>query len=444
MNRGDDPLEPVAGHHRHRGHPATSEDRLRELGRRLPSGDHAHEPVDRRKVTRAAKVIAVLVIVVAVVVAVVHWFSPIPRPGVASSLPASFRLPGSPPRLPWPPHGSASVAVTGGEALGHSGTTGAVPVAGLATVMTAYVILHDHPLALGASGPTIPVPADVVAAAGQEAASQQGVVPVATGESLTELQVLEGLLVAQGNDMATLLADWDAGSTAAFVAKMNTDAQQLGLASTRFTDPSGLETSTVSTPADLIRLGQAAMAVPVLAATVSLPQVTLPLAGTVYNLDFDLGTDGIEGMKTGSDSASGGCFLFAAQESVGGQNVTVVGAVLGQGGYSPVTTAVDQADALVRAVFASIHLYPEITAGRPVGNLTAPWSAAVPVVTTSAITVAGWPGLTVPVTVRAKTLPKTLPAGSVVATLDVGSDTTTLRSTRSLSGPSPLWRASRL
>lgn len=417
---------------------------MRELGRRLPTTDRAHEPVDPRKVARATKVAAGLVIVVLVVVATIHWFTPIPRPTVSSSLPTSLHLPGSAPSLPWPADGSAAVAVVGGGALGHSGSAAAVPVAGLATVMTAYVVLHDHPLALAASGPTIPVTPDVLAAAQQEAATQQAVVPVAAGESLSELQVLEGLLVAQGNDMAILLADWDAGTTAAFVAKMNADAQQLGLASTRFTDPSGLASSTVSTPADLIRLGQAAMAVPVLAAIASLPQVTLPLAGTVYNLDFDLGTDGIEGIKTGSDSASGGCFLFAAHQSVDGQNVTVVGAVLGQGGYSPVTTAVDQADTLVKAVFGSLRVYPELSPDRPVGQLTAPWAAAIPVVVSGTVPIAGWPGLTVPVSIRVPTLPTSLPAGSVVATLHIGSATATLRATRSLAAPSPFWRASRL
>jgi D-alanyl-D-alanine carboxypeptidase (penicillin-binding protein 5/6) len=52
----------------------------------------------------------------------------------------------------------------------------------------------------------------------------------------------------------------------------------------------------------------------------ALPQVTLPLAGVVYNLDYnldyDLGHDGIVGIKTGFDAAAGGCFLFAARHTV--------------------------------------------------------------------------------------------------------------------------------
>ncbi len=131
--------------------------------------------------------------------------------------------------------------------------------------MTAYVVLQDHPIAPGAAGAAIPVTAATITAAQIEAATQQAVVPVAAGETLTELQALEGLLVAQGNDIATLLADWDASSTTAFVAKMNIAAHILGLDSTTFTDPSGLDPGSVSTPADLIRLGEAAMAIPAFA-----------------------------------------------------------------------------------------------------------------------------------------------------------------------------------
>ena len=119
-----------------------------------------------------------------------------------------------------------------------------VPVAGLAELLTAYVVLSDHRLTPGADGPSIPVTADALAAyqAGQQ--GQEAEVPVAAGESLTELDALEGLLVDSGADMATVLADWDAGSVTAFVAKMNATTSKLGLASTHITDPTGVDPAT--------------------------------------------------------------------------------------------------------------------------------------------------------------------------------------------------------
>ena len=110
---------------------------------------------------------------------------------------------------------------------------------------------------------------------------------------------------------------------------MNTASAKLGLSSTHITDPSGVASGTTSTADDLVRLGEAALSIPVLQQIVSLGQASVPMSPVVYNLNFDLGRDGIIGIKTGSDSSSGGCYLFAAQQDIDGRNVTVVGAVLG-------------------------------------------------------------------------------------------------------------------
>jgi D-alanyl-D-alanine carboxypeptidase (penicillin-binding protein 5/6) len=298
---------------RHRGRRASaSEKRLRALGERMPVSPDELEYIEEQKVARHRLYIVGAVVVVLVSTSVV--------------------LHGTLPPLPWPTNGAAALSVEGAGSLGSGGSTRPAPVAGLATVMTAYGVLKDHPLATGDAGPAIPVTAATIAAVQAEVASQESVVPVVAGETLTEFQSLEGLLVAQGNDMATLLGDWDAGGEAAFVAKMNTSARSLGLDSTTFTDPSGLDSGTVSTPADMIRLGEAAMDIPALAQIVAMAQVTLPLAGLVYNFDADLGQSGIVGIKTGSDSAAGGCFLFESQATVDGKSLTLVGAVLGQGG----------------------------------------------------------------------------------------------------------------
>ena len=46
---------------------------------------------------------------------------------------------------------------------------------------------------------------------------------------------------ASGFDIATLLARWDAGSAGRFVARMNAQAQVLGLSHTHYVDPSGVK-----------------------------------------------------------------------------------------------------------------------------------------------------------------------------------------------------------
>jgi hypothetical protein len=117
-------------------------------------------------------------------------------------------------------------------------------------------------------------------------------VEVVAGEVLTERQALQALLLPSANNIAYILARWDAGGRAAFVARMNQAAAQLGMAQTRYTDPSGLDPTTVSTAADQVTLARAAMEVPALAQIVAMPQAMLPVVGLVKNVNALLGQDG--------------------------------------------------------------------------------------------------------------------------------------------------------
>jgi D-alanyl-D-alanine carboxypeptidase (penicillin-binding protein 5/6) len=65
---------------------------------------------------------------------------------------------------------------------------------------------------------------------------------------------------------------------------------------------------------------------------VRLPSYPLPVGGTVHNTDTLLGSHGFVGIKTGSDDAAGGCFMFRAHRQVHGRRATVTGVVLGQQG----------------------------------------------------------------------------------------------------------------
>lgn len=125
-----------------------------------------------------------------------------------------------------------------------------MPIASLAKIMTGYVVLRDRPLPAAGPGPVITVAAADAAAYARDQRQGQSVVRVAAGEKLTERQALEAMLIPSGNNIASLLARWDAGSEAAFAAKMNTRARQLGLGGTRYGDASGADPATVSTAAD--------------------------------------------------------------------------------------------------------------------------------------------------------------------------------------------------
>ena len=151
--------------------------------------------------------------------------------------------------------------------------------------MTAYLVLRDHPLRLGEDGPTITLTTGDVDDTERRRGQDESIVPVAAGEVLTERQALQALLLPSANNIAAVLARWDAGSEGRFVARMNATARSLGMTHTRYTDPSGYDDGTVSTATDQVRIVDQAMRVPVFASIVATPSATLPVAGTVYNTD---------------------------------------------------------------------------------------------------------------------------------------------------------------
>ncbi len=207
--------------------------------------------------------------------------------------------------------------------------------------MTAYVVLRDHPLRLGEDGPTVTLTDADVADTDRRRRQRESVVSIAAGEQLTERQALQALLLPSANNIAAVLARWDAGSVDRFVARMNAAARSLGMTHTRYTDPSGYDDATVSTAADQVRLVDRTMRLPVFASIVAMPSATLPVAGTVHNTNTLLGRNGFVGVKTGSTAAAGGCFAFRAIRWIHGQRTTITGVVLGQPGLAAAFAAAD-------------------------------------------------------------------------------------------------------
>jgi D-alanyl-D-alanine carboxypeptidase (penicillin-binding protein 5/6) len=253
-------------------------------------------------------------------------------------------------RIPWPGSGQSAVAVDGGGMLGTSGAVDRPhATASVAKVMDAYQVLLDHPIGVHDSGPTITVLPYEAAAYYAERGSGQTLVAVSSGERVSERKALEAMLLPSGNNMARILARWDAGSIGRFLSRENDTAERLGMSRTHFTDPAGVDYRTVSTAPDLIRLDEAAMAVPTFAAVVGETSARVPVAGVVRNHNRLLGKDGVLGVKTGWTGAAGGCLMFAARVK-GAKSHTyhmVYGVVLGQPGPPPAGRSFDAALRLI-------------------------------------------------------------------------------------------------
>jgi D-alanyl-D-alanine carboxypeptidase (penicillin-binding protein 5/6) len=108
-------------------------------------GNERSRPDDRRRRLRRHVAMSAAVIITVVIGA--GWF-------VSSRGSTAASTAGS---LPWPADGQSTVEVEGMGSLGTKGTQKPVPIASVAKVMTAYVILKEHPLKGSRSGPVIDV-----------------------------------------------------------------------------------------------------------------------------------------------------------------------------------------------------------------------------------------------------------------------------------------------
>jgi D-alanyl-D-alanine carboxypeptidase (penicillin-binding protein 5/6) len=268
---------------------------------------------------------------------------------VATSVVALAAAPAAPAGTVWPDHGQAAYVLGGGD-LHSSPHPHRVPIASVAKVMTAYVVLRRFPITGSAPGFTMTVRQRDVDNWRLRVSRGESTVPVRVGERLTERQALVALLLPSANNVAIMLARRVSGSVEAFTRLMNRTALRLGMRHSEYTDPSGFDPRTRSTPADQVRLANAAMRDRFFRATVARRSARIPVAGIVHNYDTLLGVDGFVGIKTGSMSASGGCFLFRSRRLVKGKPVYLTGVVLGQRGPDLVAAGLLAARRLVDRV----------------------------------------------------------------------------------------------
>jgi len=227
-----------------------------------------------------------------------------------------------------------SVSLRGGELV--DATTGAVlwskdvnigrPMGSITKVMTALLVLKAGDL-----GREIKVTKAAITYVSKDGASSAGLI---LGDYLTARQLLEAMLLPSGCDAAYLLATAYGPGRTTFVAKMNAMAQSMGLTSTHFSWFDGMpyptELSTYSSPADLVRIGEAAMKNPVFRSIVAqrkyyLPATHLHHSYLWHTTDLLIGSyPGAIGIKTGDTKAAGNCLLFEARRD----GVTLIGVVL--------------------------------------------------------------------------------------------------------------------
>jgi D-alanyl-D-alanine carboxypeptidase (penicillin-binding protein 5/6) len=231
-----------------------------------------------------------------------------------------------------------------GQVLWTEGENTVRPIASITKVMTALVILQA-----GGLNRQIAVPKAVTAYVAKYDANAAGLIP---GQVFTVDELLHAMLVMSAADAAYTLANAYGPGLPAFIAKMNAEAAKLGLAHTHFTSPDGLpypsETSTFSTPAELVKLGEIAMGYQEFRSIVALHYYNLPKGDGHSAYSFTSSNEligqypGVVGIKTGFTDAAGHTLLFEAVR--GGR--ALIGDVLGSPPSGPAAGAQDAAKIL--------------------------------------------------------------------------------------------------
>lgn len=244
----------------------------------------------------------------------------------------------------WPREGQGAYQL-GSEMAAASPDEQPVPIASLAKVMTAYLVVQHFPLK-DEGGPRFVVTTADVKDTERRRHSDQSIIDVRAGEQLTERQALVAMLLPSANNIAVLVARQVDGSVGRFVDEMNDTALRLGMSDTTYTDPSGFDPTTVSTARDQLQLARVVARNATLAQLMATRSYPLPVAGEVHSTNALLGKDGFVGMKTGSDDAAGGCFMFRSRREVHGRVTDLVGVVLGQHGHNLITAGLYSAKQL--------------------------------------------------------------------------------------------------
>jgi D-alanyl-D-alanine carboxypeptidase (penicillin-binding protein 5/6) len=160
-------------------------------------------------------------------------------------------------------------------------------------------------------------PTQVLSSPGYSGASAESVIGLRKGERMTVHDLLRALLLESANDAAYTLAVRLAHSEDAFVDEMNAQASALGLTSTHYENPIGLDDAdNYSTARDLAKLASRLMGDRRFAGIVSLPSAALTSGSherIVHNRNLLVGRYRfVNGVKTGHTSRAGYCLVGSA------------------------------------------------------------------------------------------------------------------------------------
>ncbi len=329
-------------------------------------------------------ILAVLALVVVYVVAMTIWPLHEVAPRITAVESRSITAPAS--AMSWPEQGSGAVGVGHVGEVAASDTT-MVPIASIGKLLSALLVLDRMPLSLGESGPDFHFTQRDRNDYHQYLWRSESALDVPVGGTLSQYQVLQGSLIGSANNYADRLVREIWGSAEVYRAAAAEWLNDRGLDGITLVDYDSVSANNVANPAAVIRLGEIAMANPVIREIVGTPAVVLPGAGLVENTNLLLGEGGITGVKTGTLRSN--FHLVASKDvEIAGTRVQLFAATLQQASR-------EQRDAVIRELFAQLEeevraQISTIRAGTVVGTVTTEWGETSQAITASDIRTVLW------------------------------------------------------
>lgn len=357
-------------------------------------------------------------------------------PTVAPAAIADLAAP--PTTVVWPAAGSAAIGIAGFDGSPAS-TADAAPMASITKLVTAMMILEEMPLAVGESGPTFSFTSRDRQTYYDYLADDESALNVPVGGTLTEYQMLQGMLIGSAGNYTDRLASTVWPTDRVFATAAKAWLTRHDLPGITVVEPTGIDAGNTADPASLITLARFALADPVIAEIVRTPSVTLPGAGDVVNTNDLLADPAVVGLKTGS--LSGAYNLLAAREqTVGDTLVRAYAVAVGQ----PSDEARDsETSRLLTDVMTEASRPVVLPAGSVVGTVTTQWGTSVQMVTDADASLLLWNGATAAVA-SDLSLGDAREAGAAVGTVStkgpLDSASTGVRLAADIPDPDPWWR----
>lgn len=195
-----------------------------------------------------------------------------------------------------------------GQVLIEKNADAELPIASITKLMTALVVLDAH----------LPLDEKIIITRSDARLEKNPPSRLPVGARLARGELLHLALMSSENRAAQALGRSYPGGLSAFVRAMNVKALKLGMASTRFTEPTGLNSGNVSSPRDLIRLVEEAYLHPEIRRYSTAKQLNIKVRGRTLQFRnsnvlvraerWDLGLS-----KTGFIRDAGRCLVMQAE-----------------------------------------------------------------------------------------------------------------------------------